>query len=57
MKYFFLLLTALPVFAQRQAAPAGPNPNPFAGNPQAINDGREVYNDVCTACQIGRAHV
>lgn len=47
---FFLLLAALPVVAQRQPAANAPNPNPFAGNPQAINQGREVYNDVCTAC-------
>src|SRR2546430_402086 len=30
-------------------ANAGP-PNPFAGNEQAIADGRDLYNRSCTAC-------
>ncbi len=43
-----LLCTALCLLAQRRA-PEGPA-NPFAKNPQAIAEGREIYNDVCTAC-------
>lgn len=48
--YLYYLLLAVPVFAQRPAPANTPNPNPFAGKAQAINEGREVYNDVCTAC-------
>lgn len=44
-----LLLAGIPALAQR-AAPAAPNPNPFANNPQAIAEGHEIYNDTCTAC-------
>ncbi|MEO8049089.1 MAG: c-type cytochrome [Acidobacteriota bacterium] len=43
------LLLALPVSAQRRAA-AQPNPNPFANNADAIAEGREIYNRICTAC-------
>jgi putative heme-binding domain-containing protein len=46
-----LVMAGSPVYAQRGGPPpnAGP-PNPFAGNEQAIGEGREVYNRVCTAC-------
>jgi putative heme-binding domain-containing protein len=38
------------LFAQRGGgAPQGP-PNPFAGNPQAVSEGREAYNRECLAC-------
>jgi putative heme-binding domain-containing protein len=45
-----LAIAAAPIFAQRGGqANAGP-PNPFAGNEQAIADGRDLYNRSCTAC-------
>ena len=44
------LLLALPVSAQRNRGAAAPNPNPFAGNADAIAEGREIYNNICTAC-------
>ena len=44
------LLLALPATAQRNRGAAAPNPNPFAGNADAIAEGREVYNNICTAC-------
>lgn len=40
---FALLLAAVPLFAQQSR-------NPFAGNEQAVAEGREIYNRVCTAC-------
>src|SRR5690349_10074120 len=44
-----LLTTA--VWAQRGGGtPAGRNPNPFAGNSQAVAEGEEIYNRACTAC-------
>lgn len=45
-----LLLAGIPVLAQRGAPAAGGNPNPFANNPQAVTEGQEIYNNVCTAC-------
>ena len=43
-------LAAAPLCGQRGGgANAGP-PNPFAGNEQAIAQGRDIYNRVCTAC-------
>ena len=50
LHFYCLLLAAVPVLAQRAPATGAPNPNPFAKNPQAIAEGREIYNDVCTAC-------
>ena len=44
------MMLALPASAQRNRAAAEPNPNPFAGNADAIAEGREVYNNICTAC-------
>jgi putative heme-binding domain-containing protein len=44
-------LTLSPIQAQRGGA--GPNAgaaNPFAGNEQAITEGHEIYNKVCTTC-------
>jgi putative heme-binding domain-containing protein len=45
------LLCAVPSYAQR-GGPGGraPNPNPFAGNPQAVEEGRAIYEQYCTAC-------
>jgi len=43
------LLTVLPVCAQNNPARPGGR-NPFAGNQQAVTDGQEIYNRVCTAC-------
>lgn len=45
-----LVLAAIPALAQRQARADAPNPNKYAKNPEAIAQGREIYNDVCTAC-------
>ena len=51
MKYIslaaMLVLAVVPIFAQRGGA--GPA-NPFAGNEQAIAEGRDIYNRACTAC-------
>ncbi len=45
-----LVLTVLPCSAQQGArAGAGPS-NPFRGNEQAVAEGRELYNNSCTAC-------
>jgi putative heme-binding domain-containing protein len=44
------LLLALPASAQRNRSAAAPNPNPFANNADAIAEGREIYNRICTAC-------
>ena len=44
-----LPLAILPAQAQLRGAPAGP-PNPFAGNPQAIAQGEQLYNQNCTSC-------
>ena len=46
----FLAITAASAYAQRgRGASAGPA-NPFAGSQQAIAEGRDAYNRVCTAC-------
>ena len=44
------LLLVVPASAQRNRAANAPNPNPFANNADAIAEGREIYNRVCTAC-------
>jgi putative heme-binding domain-containing protein len=45
-----LLLASVTLFAQRGGgASAGPA-NPFQGNATAINEGRDLYNQTCTAC-------
>jgi len=45
-----LAIAGAPVYGQRGgAANAGPR-NPFAGNEQAIGEGLEIYNRLCTAC-------
>jgi cytochrome c oxidase cbb3-type subunit 3 len=56
MKRVFILAVllsccaVLPAAAQRRgAAPPGP-PNPFAGSAQAVQDGRDLFNQNCTAC-------
>src|SRR6266481_6874725 len=46
---FAVLLGAVPIYAQREAAKATTR-NPFSGNQQAVADGRETYNNACTAC-------
>ena len=46
---FALLLTAAAVYGQGRPART-PNPNPFAGNAQAIAEGKELYNRTCTGC-------
>ena len=44
-----MVFAAIVLSAQGQPG-RGPNPNPFAGNPQAIAEGRELYNRTCTVC-------
>lgn len=44
------LLIAIPASAQRNRGAAAPNPNPFANNADAIAEGRDIYNRICTAC-------
>ena len=44
-----LVFAAVVLSAQSQPNRA-PNPNPFAGNPQGIAEGRELYNRTCTVC-------
>ena len=45
-----LAITAASAYAQRgRGGNAGPA-NPFAGNQQAIVEGRDTYNRLCTAC-------
>jgi putative heme-binding domain-containing protein len=46
-----LVCTGLSLSAQRGrgAGPAGPK-NPFQGQPEAIQQGRELYNERCTVC-------
>jgi putative heme-binding domain-containing protein len=46
------MCAGLSLAAQRgrgAGAPAGP-PNPFQGQPEAIQQGRELYNERCTVC-------
>jgi cytochrome c oxidase cbb3-type subunit III len=45
----FALFAAATVFAQDRPV-RGANPNPFAGNPQAVAEGQELYNRTCTVC-------
>ena len=46
-----LLMAALPCLAQQGGRAAGGGAaNPFTGNEQAIAEGRELYNNSCTAC-------
>lgn len=45
-----LLLAAVVVYAQERPARAVANPNPFAGNSQAVAEGQELYNRTCTGC-------
>jgi len=42
-------IAAAPIQAQRGAVDTGPR-NPFAGNEQAVAEGRDIYNRACTAC-------
>jgi cytochrome c oxidase cbb3-type subunit 3 len=44
---FALLLAS--VYAQDRPTRAA-NPNPFAGSPQAVAEGQELYNRTCTGC-------
>lgn len=44
-----MLLAAIPVYAQNNP-PSPASQNPFAGNEQAVAEGREVFNRTCTAC-------
>lgn len=43
-----LFCMSLPVMAQRPAPP--PSANPFNGNEQAVEQGKIIYNQACTAC-------
>lgn len=36
--------------AQRGGGPPGGPPNPFEGQPAAVEEGRQIYNKACTAC-------
>lgn len=36
--------------AQRGGGPPAGPPNPFEGQPQAIEEGRQIYNKACTVC-------
>ena len=45
----FALFIAATVYAQDRQV-RGANPNPFAGNPQAVPEGQELYNRTCTVC-------
>ena len=38
------------VSAQRGSGPPAGPPNPLQGQPQAIEQGREIYNQTCTVC-------
>lgn len=49
MKAVFPLLILLVVAAPALAQPA-PAPNPYLGDQQAVQDGKGVYDRVCTAC-------
>jgi cytochrome c oxidase cbb3-type subunit 3 len=42
-------LTVIPAWGQR-GGPLPPPEDPFHGNQQAVLDGREIYNNSCTAC-------
>ena len=48
---YALLLAAAAAYGQERA-PRAPNanPNPYAGNPSAIAEGKELYNRTCTGC-------
>ena len=51
MVFPLALLFAVAMHAQdRPGQVRGANPNPFAGNPQAVADGQELYNRTCTGC-------
>ena len=45
-----LLVTTVPVLAQPQQAA-----NPFVGNPQAVDQGKAIYDKNCTACHGANA--
>ena len=44
------MCVGLSVSAQRGGGPPAGPPNPFQGQPQAIEQGREIYNKSCTVC-------
>jgi putative heme-binding domain-containing protein len=45
------LISVGPVIsAQRRGGPPPGPPNPFQGQPQAVQEGRELYNQKCTVC-------
>jgi putative heme-binding domain-containing protein len=45
------LISAGPaISAQRRGGPPPGPPNPFQGQPQAVQEGREIYNQKCTVC-------
>jgi putative heme-binding domain-containing protein len=45
------LISVGPVIAaQRRGGPPPGPPNPFQGQPQAVQEGREIYNQQCTGC-------
>jgi len=48
-----VLLAGISVFAQRGGAGGGASAgpaNPFQGNGQAVDEGRNIYNQTCTVC-------
>jgi putative heme-binding domain-containing protein len=44
------MCAGLSLSAQRGGGPPAGPPNPFQGQPQAIEQGREIYNKSCTVC-------
>ena len=51
MVFPLALLFAVAMHAQdRSGQVRGANPNPFAGNSQAVAEGQELYNRTCTGC-------
>jgi cytochrome c oxidase cbb3-type subunit 3 len=54
MKRIFLLIitlcTADLALAAQRGGGSADSPNPFLGNPEAIEGGRDIYNRTCTAC-------
>ena len=44
------ICVGLPLSAQRRGGPPAGPPNPLEGQPQAIEEGRQIYNKACTVC-------
>jgi putative heme-binding domain-containing protein len=45
-----MLMAALPGSAQQSSRAGAAPANPFSGDEQAVAEGREIYNNSCTAC-------